>query len=1084
MATQLGSIKRVRKFPGFVVDGFNYQTPDVCAYFLTHYHADHTCGLHAGFKGPAKIYCTEITAALITNVMGVKPQFVVPVPMHTEIVINTAGRETAFVTFLDANHCPGSATIYFRKPSGDGVKGGGDDKQSVFAEGETNSQSQVTALHTGDFRAARCVREDKHLHELIKKNGPVGELYLDTTYCDPRWRFPDQREVLATIGTIAKNELKREPNTLFLVGSYSIGKERAVRAVATAVRSAVNNANSKVLVSWQRARTLKLTGWWDDDVFVTEGDEFETTRDGEKEPRNEPADASASADADADADASASASASVSASSGKHPEPPFRVRVSAMGGGGAHKDMLELLQTLKDPKTKRPYFAAVVSFRPTGWCYSKRLERHASLGAGVENTVENEADLFDLKGTRAAERYAPWVENDGTTRVYQVPYSEHSSFPELVSFVERIKPSKITPTVNAGSETQKRKILKHFAHLTCSVTDTGRLEHYFGQGGTGCSGGGGKRKAQQSLDDAKGDAIRVKTEKGFEQIEEEKGNLQIDETTYPGVCPETIDALRGILTPSEFKEQLQLLKEAEVRKTIQETKEEQDPAQTPFPLGCVVVVKGGGGGFGGGGARYQQFKDRQHVESRLKQLGALVVGRVSQKVTHVVVPGSGEALSEERRRHGCDPETGARAFLSLVEKVEKYGNGVAKFGAVSSSEPCPVGVSEAVTPSEASPPVFVKSEPVDSQFDAAVSHTKSVVSHTASAASHTAASTHTQVQVVTEGWVMRHWRAFQNGTAKTHAAEDVANHKRKLAAEKQEEKEQKKMAQKLKKEAIEFGGDDARPGRFRNLNKQALDKIAKALSQRLFFLGRKDVTRGDHPTTGQRLGTDTGTTKRTADATTLGPKQKWRALFRVFGTAGTAYECDVSEFPACSCPEFVEARRAGHGSPGAHVCGHLTWLLVRVLGVSTDDPVLCQTALTQRELAGILAPRKNMQAEGGLGTLEPDESTRACPVCRSAIVDATSAGTTSFDESLTPKNSNPVEGGKKQQSDAKVLVAPCPNGCAGFVHASCTRRFAEMRNEMEGIKRAAGCETTMAATCPLCETGWVEQDSHGLAVAP
>ena len=102
----------------------------------------------------------------------------------------------------------------------------------------------------------------------------------------------------------------------------------------------------------------------------------------------------------------------------------------------------------------------------------------------------------------------------------------------------------------------------------------------------------------------------------------------------------------------------------------------------------------------------------------------------------------------------------------------------------------------------------------------------------------------------------------------------------------------------------------------------------------------------------------------------------------------------------------------------------------------------------------------------------------------SAIVDATSAGTTSFDESLTPENSNPVEGGKKQQSDAKVLVAPCPNGCAGFVHASCTRRFAEMRNDMEGIKRAAGCETTMAATCPLCETGWVEQDSHGLAVAP
>ena len=55
---------------------------------------------------------------------------------------------------------------------------------------EELEENDVVALHTGDFRAARCVREDPKLHALIRDHGPIGELYLDTTYCDPRWRFP------------------------------------------------------------------------------------------------------------------------------------------------------------------------------------------------------------------------------------------------------------------------------------------------------------------------------------------------------------------------------------------------------------------------------------------------------------------------------------------------------------------------------------------------------------------------------------------------------------------------------------------------------------------------------------------------------------------------------------------------------------------------------------------------------------------------------------------------------------------------------------------------------------------------------
>ena len=243
MATQLGTIKRIRHFPGFNVDGFNYQSPDVAAYFLTHFHADHTCGLHAGFKGPAPIYCSPITAALLTNVMGVKSELVRAVEVGSSAEVPTADGASATVTLLDANHCPGSVLLHFRH----GVSG-------------------RTVLHTGDFRAARRVREDPALHNLIARHGPIGELLLDTTYCDPRWTFPDRAEVCAGMAEVVRAELEREPRTLFLVGSYSVGKERAVAAVARA-------AKSRAGVGWHRARTLKLTGWWDDALFLCEDDE-------------------------------------------------------------------------------------------------------------------------------------------------------------------------------------------------------------------------------------------------------------------------------------------------------------------------------------------------------------------------------------------------------------------------------------------------------------------------------------------------------------------------------------------------------------------------------------------------------------------------------------------------------------------------------------------------------------------------------------------------------------------------------------------------------------------------------------------
>ena len=100
-----------------------------------------------------------------------------------------------------------------------------------------------------------------------------------------------------------------------------------------------------------------------------------------------------------------------------------RFRVVSM----AHLRVDKLRALLKEEGGR---YDSLVAFRPSGWCLPR---------CGRSNG----------KMIRA-----------GEVRVHEVPYSEHSSFTELVGCVRDLTPHQIVPTVNCSSAAKTRAIVE------------------------------------------------------------------------------------------------------------------------------------------------------------------------------------------------------------------------------------------------------------------------------------------------------------------------------------------------------------------------------------------------------------------------------------------------------------------------------------------------------------------------------------------------------------------------------------------------------------------------------------------------
>ncbi|KAG6853890.1 hypothetical protein C0991_000355 [Blastosporella zonata] len=254
------------------VDAFRYGTiPGVTAYFLTHAHSDHYTNLASNWKsGP--IYCSEATANLIIHMLSVDRKWVHPLPYGVPTEISNTGG--VCVTLIEANHCPGSCLFFYE---GRQTVDAGD---STFKSPFIGSTKVFRYLHCGDFRAS-----PRHVLHPAVKGKHIDHVYLDTTYLDPKYTFPPQPLVISACAELARRLVEGEPlghtstaidkwttlssahkqkaeKMLIVVGTYSIGKERIVKAIAHAL-------NSKVYCDARKAAILRCQADAELDALLT-----------------------------------------------------------------------------------------------------------------------------------------------------------------------------------------------------------------------------------------------------------------------------------------------------------------------------------------------------------------------------------------------------------------------------------------------------------------------------------------------------------------------------------------------------------------------------------------------------------------------------------------------------------------------------------------------------------------------------------------------------------------------------------------------------------------------------------------------
>ncbi|KAM8972123.1 protein artemis [Pelodytes ibericus] len=192
---------RMKEYPSISIDKFDKDNLSAKAYFLSHCHKDHMKGLRAPlFKRRLEcslkvhLYCSPVTKELLLT----NPKYAfwenriiaieVDTPTQLSLVDEVTGdKEDILVTLLPAGHCPGSVMFLFQGSNG-------------------------TVLYTGDFRLAKGEVSRMELLHSGNRVKNIESVYLDTTFCDPKYfQIPSREECLIGILELVRSWIKLGP---------------------------------------------------------------------------------------------------------------------------------------------------------------------------------------------------------------------------------------------------------------------------------------------------------------------------------------------------------------------------------------------------------------------------------------------------------------------------------------------------------------------------------------------------------------------------------------------------------------------------------------------------------------------------------------------------------------------------------------------------------------------------------------------------------------------------------------------------------------------------------------------------------
>ncbi|XP_043702272.1 DNA ligase 6 isoform X2 [Telopea speciosissima] len=219
----------------FIVDGFRHSGDYSVSYFLSHFHSDHYTGLNSSWSRGV-IFCSETTARLLVESLKVSNSFVVSLSLGETVLI-----DGCTVTLIDANHCPGAVQFLFRIP---GLQG----KDERY-------------VHTGDFRFSNSMKQEP----LLSGYTGADAIFLDTTYCNPKFVFPSQDDsvdyIVRAIERIRLENKGLVKSVLFLIATYVLGKERILVEIA-------RRCNCVIHVDSRKMAVLCVLGFGESGIFT------------------------------------------------------------------------------------------------------------------------------------------------------------------------------------------------------------------------------------------------------------------------------------------------------------------------------------------------------------------------------------------------------------------------------------------------------------------------------------------------------------------------------------------------------------------------------------------------------------------------------------------------------------------------------------------------------------------------------------------------------------------------------------------------------------------------------------------------